>query len=1849
MSSSSQLHWSTDLLAECYNSIQTSGSIDHDTLFTLKKDLLDLLKIPSKNEESRKRLSDESKPTRLYNGDEFKFNSQFVEETILLSSEFDLDEVMTAELALHAQPEGHQKGTSFKDTTRYAFYARYQYILNIVGYLASNNSLHLTLEPNQFEGLFQTVLDSFEKIYKLVNFQNDLIEKQKVTSNINDLLFINAISFSKSQLFKCHETLSLILYTLIDNYFDRFGTLSFYTKIMDFATKNIQNDDSLSVQFLPVIFKFIINLLSSDDEAKVDKFHKYITSELSKSYKTIANNDIVDLTNSNMTGLQITSSMIFFTFFTTWCKQSQARTDKYDFKEDIVKYMEWAINFDFMEWLLCYTSESCHPKTLEQYEWSNVYDFRSLLQKTCPKLSPKKFIYPMSQDLLQLKESKQGYENVSILTDLAPYKISESSNESLLAPFFHKFFVEFVTNAALLLILLRDSEEDFLLSSMNRKQLQETERGEGEIRPGDEDDIEKSSNISEVDKDTLDLDEISTRSDLERFYLAFAYTYSNRSEICSLFWTSESVSNDIMGFFSWGLSNNTSPLITATFCLLLGSLTSGGNDSASKIWEILITNNHSSMKKNDYSKISIDSILNSLNYYIDSLKERFEENLTDKLKQQQKRQEFLFSSNSVKQDNLSQSKDNLVIELAEDSLVFISGFVQLISSVFKNLSSDSKDIKLAALNRFYPIINGFLYFDNLITGGKNLSVDVNSNNTQNPKYVDLPNITISEENRVILINLMLNLLNNIVEDEQDLSIRFKVWEILDRWLYHGMSEGENPSNSIQKDPFLHQSTRPKYINKRLIRLNQGFEIKLKSLSQVSNFIRLVSNLLTPLSNQSEAFAKYSLLYPVDLGSGYRINNSVGIWPYIEYLMVEAFGKSNRMTNFEDQTKIKTQVVKIIKFSLEEVDWVFLTDTSSRVIHDLTNFNEIFESNISGLKLDYKSFIKLHHSIPILNYLFDEKVYKSLMSIINIGQDTLDRDANVVKLVETALNVVEDVLKLQNTFIKTLLPIMKDQESVKSSTVGTHTSLFNSVGKSILDNVYTPATIGTNGVTDFFEILLFNLSVIPQIALYVGNSSSERIVFSSINILSKISSSSFFITSNNESILRKNRLLSTFESIDESIKIKYAFISQFESLNVSMQSKILEFLLENLHKSNGTSPNVGHFLLGYEIHGGNLFLTNPSSSDELSHNTLLRVLLNTLEGNLTNLGDGFNVQAGPSKISSLILETIIKLSQDAISSHVTLTYLRDFHSLFEKLLDYQPKIDLQTLWEELPFNGDLDEENKFIESEASYQALFSFINQRTLILQYLSLEFHNIQSITKKDHYAKLLLNIHEDFISGSSRILNFLDVLNFKFKNFDITDGEMLNQKFDLETIVEDVKGFDFKLDFGILDKIVKIVIVPSNQNTQLSQTFISQPAIDTSALTSEIIVESNKLHNFINKFILSTNLRNIQLKCLHSWCQLIEILITDPKISRHHFILEVLQIILPKINDYLETDILFSEELISLSVLLFDLYDKEILEKSANEDFLQGMQRLTSLFKTCITGILNSNSTPNLRSNLYVLTNKFLLKVFKNQSMIDETSSIIRSIDKKFIEIILNDSIYSEGSSRITSILLLESLIHLSSFSNQNFVLKRLIKNNSLLLLVKSIKRTDEMIQSLQNGKGGEGISLETLLFELTAFKSTLYFLIRVSQSKPGALQLIQCEIFSIIKQCSILKINPDLGMSLNLGDHQDVKISLVLDAPVGFNELGPGKNSNNVSYFEFLVPIFQLVVSIVLSMGPTYKPSLIQCKDLLKTYDSLVVGIMKRDLLIENNQHHESYKEDLINLIGLKEVVKLLTILDSLIHYEE
>lgn len=1735
------VNWSNDVFIECYNSIkyQDQEPLDESLIINLKDDLINLLSIPPKNESSKQKLIDNKSPIEFSNGDKFKLNDMFVENSILLSTELGLNELVSAEILFYAN-NSVNNGIAFIDHGRLAFYKRYNYILNIVGYLITSNKLNLITSDVKILG--DNLINSFNKIYEIISNLNDLINKQVMTNTVNDG-FVDTMNYSKTELFDLHELLGQLYFNLVETNGEVFGQLPFFEKISNHLTTNIDDNDCLILHFLPGIFSTLTNLDKLDSKMVVD-IHKHVTQRLSTDYKLVNQNDLIDLSNSKLKSYEILIDLIFLTNLIPWCKLG-SNYEHFHFNDDVLNYIQICLNYGVLENLLRLTSSTTNNKTIKYFELENLCDFRSALQSNLVDLSPIKFSYNDT--------NIQKRFNLDLT-------VSDIFKEELIPFYWHNFFINFISHVAIVLTQLRDSEEDYLLSSINRRQrIRDKSDKDPQSTTGliTSDDTSNSTTITNVND--LNMEEIYSRAELERFYLSFVYTYKNRSQLCSAIWENNDSNGDLIGFITWGINNNSSPLITATFCLLLSSLACKADEmSTIKIWESLI-NNNSNLKKSDYSKISMDSIIESLNYYLNSLKDNFENDLNNQVKNKQKRQEFLFSTSTTDSSN----NNTILIELSEDSVIFISGFTLLISSIVENLSytyERSTDIRQNLFNRFKPIIIGFLKFDNLIVNSR---ISIKSN--------EFPIILIDDSNRSTLINLMLNFLNSFIDPtDSDYSLRHEIWDILDKWMFHQLVDDDSLPTSSNTMDYLHPNNANEKVRyqKNNVNIKNAFKLNLINLPNVFNFVELVKNLLSCPESEYDKKSNLQLPFPDSLGVNYRLNNQIGIWPYIEYLTQEILGKSGSIKEKSTRVGLQLDLINLIHNAVKSLDWKFLITIFPNLSEGI-DYGKLFAGG-----LGFDSFVKLHHSVSIINFMLEEKVYNAVFDIIMKQEDE--------SLVLASLEIVKKLTDAQNIFPILVHQLKEQKKPIRRPTSSSLISITPDY------SIYYPSNFN---VVDFLQVLSDNIPIVEKFGLLV-NSGNEHIVNLSVDILTKINER-YHQNNQDSNLLIKNKLLTIYFDSSKSNDLKFSVIDQFENGTVDIKCRILEFLIDDLGKSNGLQC-LSHHLLGYEIKGNHLLL---NLTDDLFITRLLQLLVLSLTSiSSIDYNDGINIiDHDSTKMTSSILQLFNKLCFFSISSQITLKLLREFEieesNLFEILIKYQGKIDQTTVWGNEKFNDDLLKDNRFIFDKYSLLTFFEFFKMRSLMIQYLTMEFHNLSqmgSIYKKTQYLDRLIN-GDKFLNESHQVLKFLDGFDFKFKDF-----EQFNyQKFptlNLDLLVKEIRDPKELYDLDIVKKIGKI------------QTFNNY--------------EIQQAEEYLVKFIIIEDLKHLQLKYLHNWVQLIEVIINDGNLSKEqnqNFILEVLTSILPKINEFFDKDINFSEELISLCVILFNYYDEEALF----------IERLVLLFSTCIKGVISSNSTIELRNDLYIIMNNFLHKSFgnnKNEVILAKMVDILEKTDIKFLEIICNDSIVNEGSIRITSVMLLETVIHLFNHFQNNYIIDKLIKNNSLLLIIRSVKRIDELLDN-------DIKDVSVILYELINFKSVINLLIRIGQIRVGSSYLIQSELFSIIKNLNFLKIDPDIGMSIKINHINEVNLNL--DSKYDF-----------LNYFEFLLPVFKLISILLIAMGPNYKPAKVQGKDLLLHFSKLKSIIIKKDILITENKTKYQYEKE------LNEIIKQFILIEALVE---
>lgn len=969
-----------------------------------------------------------------------------------------------------------------------------------------------------------------------------------------------------------------------------------------------------------------------------------------------------------------------------------------------------------------------------------------------------------------------------------------------------------------------------------------------------------------------------------------------------------------------------------------------------------------------------------------------------------------------------------------------------------------------------------------------------------------------------------------------------------------------------------------------------FSSTFTNYTEILGFLHLFRKLIQNNQEDNNSFDK--LEFPVKLGHGYR---KVGIVPYFDFIIHQIFVPSLKIIDKTYREGILLPTLEIFKFALESFDNYVIMNASATNI----NLDKLVVTS------DFFSYVQESPATIVLNYLLEESVYKGLFDIIRSdGGDSFyesNMASSTIKLINYVLNIIHDILEFQDTYIEELVPIVKKYHKT---------------------DYVLPKEFGTHGLRSFYDAIFFNLDIIAHLGLYVGYK-NYGISSKSVAILNKIAMKYAYKSSQ---VYNQNKLLVMLDAVDESSKIKDSFIFQLESAidskdELNMKVEILEFLNHNLSYTD-PSITVSHFLLGFHV--SNILTLGPNLPTFISSGTsLFRSILYVLQTSLEEI-DSANVYYAPMRLACISMEILLKLCRNPTTSRIIFDVLLQY-GFFETMIEVDPSITKYTRWENQLFQcSSVDSINQFINSP-SLGALLSFLSYRNYLIQYLSLFIHRVSSFGTSSQ----ILSYIDLLISNtmySAKIFSFLNSLGYKDIKIDRhlpdVNSYLSELSIDLTTIklAKRCNGNIFEMDN--IDRLLSL----ANQSQQLASAKSDlTSASGENKYTDTYKDDYGKIKQYITTFVSDSKLNDLQFSILHSWVQLVQILVSDGKLGplkRSNFILEIFSIIIPKINDYIEFDLRLSEDLVSLAVFLYDIYNQDRLTIN-QKDLLDG--RLQNLFKVCIHGITSPLSSVTLRADFYVLANQYLIRVLNDKTFAGDVLQSLRVQSERFVEVICNDIVYGEGTSRITALFLLDSLVKVAKSNKENIILDSLIKNSQLHLIICTLKNVDVLI-----GSKSEPIEIDNFLYEITAFKAIIYLLLHISETKNGVKFIIQNKLLKVIGELKFLQVDPDLGLRV-IAEDRSLQKSGIVDITLDERKLGIHSN-NSISLKELLIPIFQLLVVVLINAGNQNHEVIRSVRMLLTSFEKLLISVFKYDTLDETeSMKQEQPPEELIKLIVL------------------
>ena len=992
----------------------------------------------------------------------------------------------------------------------------------------------------------------------------------------------------------------------------------------------------------------------------------------------------------------------------------------------------------------------------------------------------------------------------------------------------------------------------------------------------------------------------------------------------------------------------------------------------------------------------------------------------------------------------------------------------------------------------------------------------------------------------------------------------------------------------------------------------AFEVRLTNVSEVLGFLYLIDKLLkidTLGDSKSEQLATFGTLeFPPKLGQGYR---KVGLWPYFDYILMKIFVPSASMSNQTNREAIQHLVLQIIDTSLRSFDY-------SAILNSITANADLNKLVVTNSIVDY---ILENPATAVFNYLFDEKVFQTLFGIATVGVDflptELSGDASQITLLELSIKIINTTLTYQDTFIEEFLPMLMKYKT---------------------DIFFLPKYIGLKGLRSFFDAIFLNLKIVPNLALYVGAPQSALALFS-LQVLKKLAVLRDGDDSGNPT---KNKFMTILDTVDESSRIKDAFITQIDSPidsdeTLGLKLEILKFINENLWYSRKTAT-VAHLLLGFEVSSNNISLGPILSTYITSGHSCFGSIVSLLVASLAEI-DPNNIQRHLITLIATSMEIILKLCRNPMTSRIVFENLSR-ERLFEKLVKYDPQVGKVTLWEDKVFEFGTSEEIIDFVNSGSMEAILLFLTYRNHLIDYLSLFLHHT-SFSGTESQVLSYTNFLVSNATFSARIFSFLDILNYStIPTPPEIDGK-LSVFEDLRIPLDDItlniscSGTVFNLER--IDNLMHLYKRAHEQTLNSSGKF---PVAGRSGTYNEVAdAEVSLIKSHICYLLGNKMFEDLRLSVIKSWVQLVQIVVTDGKLSpltRSNFVLEVFSTIVPRVNDYVELDISFSEQLVSLIVFLYEIYEKDLLmvDKHKAVD-----ARLLDIFRVSIHGIISPLSSIFLRSDCYILANQYLTRLLREKNFNGDVLRYLRINSDQLVEVVCNDSIYGQGTSRIASILLLDALVRIGNLNRENFILENLTKTSKLLLVIRLLKDMDNILTS-----GDSGIDMGDFLYELGTFKAITYLLIRVAESRAGAQALVENKILQTIDSCSFLKMDPNLGVNLVFNELPGRRsgrsmVNFSLEIPLVLDE-----EEDTLSLFELIIPVFQLLCAILMGVGSQNKQVIWNVKKLLFSFRKLLVGIFKRDALESSAGDQKTDRASW----GLGEMVKLASILCVLTGYQ-
>ncbi|KAI9649425.1 hypothetical protein NHQ30_002001 [Ciborinia camelliae] len=1013
-----------------------------------------------------------------------------------------------------------------------------------------------------------------------------------------------------------------------------------------------------------------------------------------------------------------------------------------------------------------------------------------------------------------------------------------------------------------------------------------------------------------------------------------------------------------------------------------------------------------------------------------------------------------------------------------------------------------------------------------------------------------------------------------------------LWTALDIWISGGYAH--NASTQRNTVP-------PSYAPDAILRkFGTGFE-------EPDAFIMLLHALVLPY--EDDTTLRDGLPFPELLGASSRMP---GIDPYVDFAVGQVFG--SRMSEIMDPIQLRL---------LQLTCLTFITTCLETFNEDLVIFAN--RSNVSvdtAIRTsDLQTYVLLHPFSRVMEWVYTSSVMDSIFTAIHQDVNEVASaapDSPSIMCLLQGIRAVTLIMDLQPTYRDIVRPLIKRQASHRRTPVP------NAAYASFEDGV------------------LNHLTIIPDLGLYCSSGNPELVIVS-LKLLEKLSASPGLAPAAKVGNRRidRNKAIAALEENNAAEAISRSLLQEIEASIDETQGQtsdsyiikvhILDFLIACLEACPGQTT-IAHLLLGFQCRDDRIEVDVDSLFSRrisLFHSIL------KLTNNTSLEADG-SISSWQISLSYKCLRLLKQLWHSPISSNIVMIEMRSNNSFFEMFIR-QTLITPGLLWD----GRDLADP-EFLDS-TSASCLSNFLNQRAVVLQYISAELRKIAL----SHLPSLKERMFNTFL-GSTMVEEGQQIDHCSvFDLFDFMDIP-LDQSISLGSLswFKDIDVSvceEIRSDSLSLFNMMKLEELLTLRRYELMAT----KKLENPQSMTTFNIEAKMIFNY---YFIDNKLKELKAarrKALQSWVQLLLVMIetmTYDESTKIVFVLQTLQIILPRLENCLENAAEALELAKLTKALLFSLnLDSDAFKEG---DLGQNLSdKLFHVFELSLRAINVVGANGPLKELFYSVSYRYLTGTSETETPINpeidnpnnlnggthragrgnrgpapipglrkpHSTQTVKLAGDRLIDVICDDALVGEQHCRISALLLLGALVKMAKQENSNYIIESLNRLNFISILVQSIGDFGNALQEASN---------EDATTLLSDFYARLALLVHISQTRSGATAVLNSGLFHSILVSGLFALDTDLQI-----------------------------DSGAVSrHYSLLAAIMRVICCALVSRGLQNEQSLDQGRRFLVDNRAAILAVLKRSagLGIENNVIEQS-------VVDISDSFMLLMTITRFVDFEE